>query len=105
MIIGVNSEYVAEFGYGNHDDASFSVSEKLSLKEGNNTLDILSMMIGVQVQISVHVDNLSTDRSRNLALICLTPMLGHTASIQKWRTDSMMYSFITKLFDLSCLLR
>lgn len=37
------------FGYGNHDDASFSFTRKISLDEGNNTLDILSMIIGVQV--------------------------------------------------------
>lgn len=53
-IIGAYSGYLAEFGYGNHDDASFSISKKLSLKEGNNTLDILSMMIGVQVQYQFH---------------------------------------------------
>ncbi|XP_059635184.1 beta-galactosidase 6-like, partial [Cornus florida] len=36
------------FGYGNHDVASFIFSEKISLNNGNNTLDVLSMMIGLQ---------------------------------------------------------
>ncbi|MBA0811904.1 hypothetical protein Gohar_025917 [Gossypium harknessii] len=46
-LIFVNKKLVA-FGYGNHDDASFSINEKISLVEGNNTLDILSMMVGLQ---------------------------------------------------------
>ncbi|XP_050226309.1 beta-galactosidase 8-like [Mercurialis annua] len=46
-LVFVNKRLVA-FGYGNHDDASFSLTEKINLNEGNNTLDILSMMIGVQ---------------------------------------------------------
>ncbi|KAK6268846.1 hypothetical protein QUC31_013006 [Theobroma cacao] len=46
-LIFVNKRLVA-FGYGNHDDASFSISEKISLVEGNNTLDMLSMMVGLQ---------------------------------------------------------
>lgn len=41
--------YTSAFGYGNHDDASFSLTQKISLEEGNNTLDVLSMLIGVQV--------------------------------------------------------
>ncbi|XP_022021593.1 beta-galactosidase 8 isoform X1 [Helianthus annuus] len=39
---------VLAFGYGYHDDASFNISEKISLEQGNNTLDIISMLIGVQ---------------------------------------------------------
>ncbi|XVE51262.1 hypothetical protein DITRI_Ditri02bG0025800 [Diplodiscus trichospermus] len=46
-LIFVNKNLVA-FGYGNHDDPSFSINEKISLVEGNNTLDVLSMMIGLQ---------------------------------------------------------
>lgn len=46
-LIFVNKRLVA-FGYGNHDDASFSINEKISLVQGNNTLDILSMMVGLQ---------------------------------------------------------
>ncbi|XP_040959135.1 beta-galactosidase 8 [Gossypium hirsutum] len=46
-LIFVNKKLVA-FGYGNHDDASFSINEKISLVEGNNTLDIMSMMVGLQ---------------------------------------------------------
>lgn len=41
------------FGYGYHDDASFNISEKISLEKGSNTLDIISMMIGVQVTIFI----------------------------------------------------
>ncbi|CAK9156165.1 unnamed protein product [Ilex paraguariensis] len=36
------------FGYGNHDDASFEFSQKINLNHGNNTLDVLSMVVGVQ---------------------------------------------------------
>ncbi|OMO76562.1 hypothetical protein CCACVL1_15591 [Corchorus capsularis] len=46
-LVFVNKKLVA-FGYGNHDDPSFSISKKIRLVEGNNTLDVLSMMIGVQ---------------------------------------------------------
>ncbi|KAJ6769763.1 BETA-GALACTOSIDASE [Salix purpurea] len=46
-LVFVNKRFVA-FGYGNHDDASFSLTQKISLEEGNNTLDVLSMLIGVQ---------------------------------------------------------
>ncbi|GMI93389.1 beta-galactosidase 8 [Hibiscus trionum] len=46
-LVFVNKKLVA-FGYGNHDDASFSIFEKISLVEGDNTLDILSMMVGLQ---------------------------------------------------------
>ncbi|KAF8370157.1 hypothetical protein HHK36_031788 [Tetracentron sinense] len=41
-------ETVAGFGYGNHEDASFTLSKKVTLNEGNNTLDMLSMIIGLQ---------------------------------------------------------
>lgn len=46
-LVFVNKRFVA-FGYGNHDDASFSLTRDISLEEGNNTLDVLSMLIGVQ---------------------------------------------------------
>ncbi|KAJ0018838.1 hypothetical protein Pint_10715 [Pistacia integerrima] len=46
-LVFVNKKLVA-FGYGNHDYANFSINEKISLNEGNNTLDLLSMMVGVQ---------------------------------------------------------
>ncbi|OMO65084.1 Glycoside hydrolase, family 35 [Corchorus olitorius] len=46
-LVFVNKKLVA-FEYGNHDDPSFSISKKIRLVEGNNTLDVLSMMIGVQ---------------------------------------------------------
>ncbi|KAK9227306.1 hypothetical protein WN943_012356 [Citrus x changshan-huyou] len=36
------------FGYGNHDFANFSINKKIELNEGINTLDILSMMVGLQ---------------------------------------------------------
>ncbi|KAK4347099.1 hypothetical protein RND71_033438 [Anisodus tanguticus] len=36
------------FGYGNHDDASFVLSKKIHLKQGNNTVDILSVMVGLR---------------------------------------------------------
>lgn len=39
------------FSCGNHDDASFVFSEKITLNYGSNTLDMLSMMIGLQVII------------------------------------------------------
>jgi hypothetical protein len=42
-------EHHAGFGYGNHEDASFNLSKKITVHPGNNTLDVLSMMIGVQV--------------------------------------------------------
>ncbi|KAA8515324.1 hypothetical protein F0562_018445 [Nyssa sinensis] len=46
-LVFVNKRLVG-FGYGNHDDASFILSEKISLNDGSNTLDVLSMMIGLQ---------------------------------------------------------
>ncbi|XP_038689515.1 beta-galactosidase 6-like isoform X2 [Tripterygium wilfordii] len=46
-LIFVNKELLA-FGYGNHDEANFSITKKISLREGNNTLDMLSMMVGLQ---------------------------------------------------------
>lgn len=42
------------FGYGNHDDASFLLTEKITLKNGENTLDILSLMVGLQVYKNGH---------------------------------------------------
>ena len=42
-------EYHAGFGYGNHEDASFNLSKKITVHQGNNTLDVLSMIIGLQV--------------------------------------------------------
>ena len=41
--------FITGFGFGNHEDASFNLNEKISLNQGDNTLDILSMMIGLQV--------------------------------------------------------
>ncbi|MCD9645270.1 hypothetical protein HAX54_034096 [Datura stramonium] len=46
-LVFVNKKPVG-FGYGNHDDASFVLSKKIHLKQGNNTVDILSMMVGLQ---------------------------------------------------------
>lgn len=46
-VLFINKE-LAGFGYGNHDDASFSIDKKITLNEGNNSLEILSMMIGLQ---------------------------------------------------------
>ncbi|CAN4083968.1 unnamed protein product [Withania somnifera] len=46
-LVFVNQKPVG-FGYGNHDDASFVLSKKIHLKKGNNTVDILSMMVGLQ---------------------------------------------------------
>ena len=42
-------EYHAGFGYGNYEDASFNLSKKITVHQGNNTLDVLSMIIGLQV--------------------------------------------------------
>ncbi|KAM4111271.1 hypothetical protein ACJW30_05G055000 [Castanea mollissima] len=36
------------FGYGNHEDESFNLTKKITFHHGHNTLDILSMMIGLQ---------------------------------------------------------
>ncbi|KAK4361057.1 hypothetical protein RND71_020009 [Anisodus tanguticus] len=46
-LVFVNKKPVG-FGYGNHDDASFVLSKKIHLKQGNNIVDILSMMVGLQ---------------------------------------------------------
>ncbi|XP_076883903.1 beta-galactosidase 6-like [Bidens hawaiensis] len=46
-LVFLNKKVLA-FGYGYHDDASFNISEKISLEPGNNTLDIINMLIGVQ---------------------------------------------------------
>ncbi|KAK0579520.1 hypothetical protein LWI29_027451 [Acer saccharum] len=46
-LVFLNKKLVA-FGYGNHDYANFSINEEISFDVGNNTLDVLSMMIGVQ---------------------------------------------------------
>ncbi|KAJ7968478.1 Beta-galactosidase [Quillaja saponaria] len=43
----VNKKLVG-FGYGNHEDASFTLDAKISLTQGHNTLDVLSIMIGLQ---------------------------------------------------------
>lgn len=42
------NKQLAGFGYGNHDDASFSINEKITLNQGNNSLEILSMVLGLQ---------------------------------------------------------
>ncbi|KAH9796770.1 Beta-galactosidase 8 [Citrus sinensis] len=47
-LVFVNKKLVA-FGYGNHDFANFLINKKIELNEGINTLDILSMMVGLQV--------------------------------------------------------
>ncbi|KAL8460332.1 hypothetical protein ACS0TY_032031 [Phlomoides rotata] len=39
---------VAGLGYGNHDEASFMLSAEVNLHNGSNTLDLLSMLIGLQ---------------------------------------------------------
>ncbi|KAM7263776.1 hypothetical protein ACFE04_001459 [Oxalis oulophora] len=46
-MVFVNKEFVG-FGYGNHDEANFSFAKEITLNEGSNTLDMLSMMVGVQ---------------------------------------------------------
>ncbi|KAL6201128.1 hypothetical protein ACLB2K_024843 [Fragaria x ananassa] len=46
-LIFVNKKPIG-FGYGNHEDASFILNELVALNPGNNTIDMLSMMIGVQ---------------------------------------------------------
>ncbi|KAL5986890.1 hypothetical protein ACLOJK_015224 [Asimina triloba] len=46
-MVFVNKRFVG-FGYGNHEDASFILNKKITLKQGKNSLDLLSMMIGVQ---------------------------------------------------------
>lgn len=46
-LVLVNKRIVG-FGRGIHDDPSFEISEKIQLNPGNNSLDILSMMIGLQ---------------------------------------------------------
>ncbi|KAK9268044.1 hypothetical protein L1049_010483 [Liquidambar formosana] len=46
-LVFLNKKLVG-FGYGNHEDASFTFSEEISLTQGNNTLDVLSMIIGLQ---------------------------------------------------------
>ncbi|KAK9936284.1 hypothetical protein M0R45_013133 [Rubus argutus] len=46
-LIFVNKKPI-RFGYGNHEDASFILNEKIAINTGNNTIDMLSMMIGVQ---------------------------------------------------------
>ncbi|KAF7120769.1 hypothetical protein RHSIM_Rhsim13G0174300 [Rhododendron simsii] len=46
-LVFVNKRLVG-FGYGNHDDASFVLRERVTLNNGSNTLDMLSMMIGLQ---------------------------------------------------------
>ena len=42
-------EYNAGFGYGNHEVESFNLTKKITFHHGNNTLDVLSMIIGLQV--------------------------------------------------------
>ncbi|KAG6393980.1 hypothetical protein SASPL_144556 [Salvia splendens] len=46
-LLFVNKQ-LAAFDYGNHDDASFNLSAKVELHSGSNTVDILSMMVGLQ---------------------------------------------------------
>lgn len=46
-LVFVNKKVVG-FGYGNHDDPAFLFKEAVNLDSGNNTLDVLSMMIGLQ---------------------------------------------------------
>ncbi|KAK3028523.1 hypothetical protein RJ639_038591, partial [Escallonia herrerae] len=46
-LVFVNKKLVG-FGYGNHDIPDFLFSKKISLNYGSNTLDVLSMMIGLQ---------------------------------------------------------
>ncbi|KAF5182532.1 Beta-galactosidase [Thalictrum thalictroides] len=46
-LIFVNNKVIG-FGYGNHDDANFTFNKKIKLSQGNNSLAVLSMMIGLQ---------------------------------------------------------
>ncbi|CAI0407269.1 unnamed protein product [Linum tenue] len=46
-LVFVNKKLLG-LGYGNHDDEKFSIAQRISLEEGINTLDILSMMVGLQ---------------------------------------------------------
>ncbi|KAH6829037.1 beta-galactosidase 8 [Perilla frutescens var. hirtella] len=46
-LLFVNNQLVA-FDYGNHDLASFILDAKVDFHSGSNTIDILSMMIGLQ---------------------------------------------------------
>ncbi|XP_010921989.1 beta-galactosidase 8 isoform X1 [Elaeis guineensis] len=36
------------FGYGDHDDANFTIDKQIKLNQGNNSLELLSMMVGLQ---------------------------------------------------------
>lgn len=85
--------YREGFGYGNHEDASFIVDEKITLNHGNNTIDLLSMMIGVQVRKKLFVNShLCTVSSAYTNTACVT--------IQKFYavitvTKSLLFSRIT----------
>lgn len=46
-LLFVNNE-LEGFGYGNHDDASFTMNKKIKLNRGNNSIDLLSMIVGIQ---------------------------------------------------------
>lgn len=46
-LVFVNKRLVG-FAYGNHENASFTLSKKISLNQGNNSLDVLNMIIGLQ---------------------------------------------------------
>lgn len=46
-LVFINKQVIG-FGYGNHDNANFSMAQKINLNPGNNTLDVLSMMVGLQ---------------------------------------------------------
>ncbi|KAL0305806.1 UNVERIFIED_CONTAM: Beta-galactosidase 8 [Sesamum radiatum] len=45
---GILTCFLHGIGYGNHDDASFTLSAKVKLHTGSNTVDVLSVMIGLQ---------------------------------------------------------
>ncbi|XXG71673.1 hypothetical protein AAC387_Pa07g0942 [Persea americana] len=46
-MVFVNKKFIG-FGYGNHEDASFTLTQKITLNQGNNTFDFLSMIVGLQ---------------------------------------------------------
>ncbi|RVW46315.1 Beta-galactosidase 8 [Vitis vinifera] len=93
-LVFVNKRLVG-FGFGNHEDASFNLSEKISLNQGDNTLDILSMMIGLQ---GVCRSACALEQECHLSFLARTKLMGMNHE-RAWRRVVKEHM---SSFSLSC---
>ncbi|KAL0012698.1 hypothetical protein SO802_007806 [Lithocarpus litseifolius] len=71
------------FGYGNHEDESFNLTKKITFHHGNNTLDVLSMMIGLQVYKFSSLHNITLTNILHISIIFSVGLEGEYLGLGK----------------------